>query len=120
MSVDRPAGRVPHAWVIAFAVRGVAGRPRVAHPFDFALVVMLGLLGLRIFEATGADIEDVREEHSHRVLRVHGKGCKVVLPLWLPAPNFADSGSDQPLWSGTAGRFGDRTSAQRVAAVCRS
>jgi integrase/recombinase XerD len=29
------------------------------NPFDFALVVMLGLLGLRIFEATEADIEDV-------------------------------------------------------------
>ena len=27
-----------------------------AHPCDFALVAMLGLLGLRIFEATGADI----------------------------------------------------------------
>jgi hypothetical protein len=29
-------------------------------------------------------------------------------------------GSDQPLLSGTAGHHGDRTSAQRVAAVCRS
>jgi len=35
---------------------------------------MLGLLGLRIFEATGADITDLGEEHSHRVLRVCGKG----------------------------------------------
>jgi integrase/recombinase XerD len=34
---------------------------------DFALVAMLGL---RIFEATGADIG---EEHGHRVLRVCGK-----------------------------------------------
>jgi len=39
-------------------------------PCDFALVAMLGLLGLRIFEATGADIADLGEEHSHRVLRV--------------------------------------------------
>ena len=30
-----------------------------AHPCDFALVAMLGLLGLRIFEATGADISDL-------------------------------------------------------------
>src|SRR5918994_210243 len=43
---------------------------------DFALVVMLGLLGLRIFEATGADIADLEEEHG--VLRVVGKGGKVV------------------------------------------
>jgi len=30
-----------------------------AQPCDFALVAMLGLLGLRIFEATGADIADL-------------------------------------------------------------
>jgi hypothetical protein len=30
---------------------------------------MLGLLGLRIFEATSADIADLGEEHGHRVLR---------------------------------------------------
>ena len=46
---------------------------------------MLGLLGLRIFEATGADIADLGEEHGHRVLRVCGKGSKVVLvPLSMP------------------------------------
>jgi len=51
--------------------------------YDFALVAMLGLLGLRIFEATGADIADLGEEHGHRVLRVCGKGTKVVL---IPLP----------------------------------
>jgi len=50
-----------------------------AHPCDFALVAMLGLLGLRIFGATGADIPDLGEEHGHRVPRVCGKGTKVVL-----------------------------------------
>jgi hypothetical protein len=29
-------------------------------------VAMLGLLGLRILEATGADIADLGEEHGHR------------------------------------------------------
>jgi integrase/recombinase XerD len=54
-----------------------------AHPCDFALIAMLGLLGLRIFEATGADLADLSEEHGHRVLRVRGKGTKVVLAiLW--------------------------------------
>jgi hypothetical protein len=48
------------------------------NPCDFALVAMLGLLGLRIFEATSADIADLGEEHGHRVLRVCGKGGKVV------------------------------------------
>jgi site-specific recombinase XerD len=46
---------------------------------------MLGLLGLRIFEATGADIADLGEEHRHRVLRVCGKGTKVVLVPLPPA-----------------------------------
>jgi integrase/recombinase XerD len=52
------------------------------NPYDFALVTMLGLLGLRIFEATAADITDLGEEHGHRVLRVCGKGTKIVrIPL---------------------------------------
>ena len=53
--------------------------------FDFALVCLLGLLGLRIFEAVGADIDDLGEEHGHRVLRVRGKGGKVVLVPLPPA-----------------------------------
>jgi integrase/recombinase XerD len=56
-----------------------------ANRCDFALVAMLGLLGLRIFEATGADIADLGEERGHRVLRVCGKGGKVVLTPLPPA-----------------------------------
>ncbi|MDQ1711375.1 MAG: integrase/recombinase XerD [Frankiaceae bacterium] len=52
-------------------------------PFDFALVCLLGLLGLRIFKTVGADLDDLGEEHGHRVLRVRGKGGKVVL---VPLP----------------------------------
>ena len=44
---------------------------------------MLGLLGLRIFEATGANVDALSEVHGHRVLRVHGKGDKVAL---VPLP----------------------------------
>jgi integrase len=47
--------------------------------------LLLGLLGLRIFEATGADIADLGEEHGHRVLRVCGKGTKIVLVPLPPA-----------------------------------
>ena len=46
---------------------------------------MLGLLGLRIFEATGANIEALEEVHGHRVLRVLGKGDKVALVPLPPA-----------------------------------
>src|SRR5690349_8737751 len=44
---------------------------------------MLGLLGLRIFEACGANIGNLGEEHGHRVLKVRGKGDKTVL---IPLP----------------------------------
>ena len=52
---------------------------------DFALIAMLGLLGLRIFEACGASVGDLGEEHGHRVLKIRGKGDKTVLIPLLPA-----------------------------------
>ena len=62
----------------------IAGRDS-PNQYDSALVSMLGLLGLRVFEATGSDIEGLSEVHGHRVLRVHGKGGKVVLTPLPPA-----------------------------------
>jgi len=56
-----------------------------ANRYDFALVAMLGLLGLRIFEATGANIADLGEENGHQVLGVCGKGTKIVLVPLPPA-----------------------------------
>jgi integrase/recombinase XerD len=50
-----------------------------ANRYDYALLAMLGLLGLRIFEGSSADIGDLGEEHGHRVLQACGKGTKVVL-----------------------------------------
>ena len=67
---------------------------------DFALVAMLGLLGLRIFEATGANITDLGEEHGHRVLRVVGKGTKVVL---VPLPPAVARAIDRAVGTRTAG-----------------
>jgi integrase/recombinase XerD len=69
-------------------------------PCDFALVAMLGLLGLRIFEATGADITDLAEEHGHRVLRVCGKGTKVVL---IPLPPAVARAIDRAIGARTGG-----------------
>jgi integrase/recombinase XerD len=70
------------------------------NPYDFALVAMLGLLGLRIFEATGADIADLAEEHGHRVLRVCGKGTKIVL---VPLPPAVGRAIDRAIGSRTRG-----------------
>jgi len=58
---------------------------RSSNPNDFALVCLLGLLGLRVFEATGISLNDLGEEHGHRVVRVRGKGGKVVLVPLPPA-----------------------------------
>ena len=67
---------------------------------DFALVAMLGLLGLRIFEATSADITDLGEEHGHRVLRVCGKGTKVVL---IPLPPAVGRAIDKAIGGRASG-----------------
>jgi integrase/recombinase XerD len=72
-----------------------------SNPCDFALVTMLGLLGLRIFEATSADTADLGEEHGHRALRVCGKGTKVVL---VPLPPAVGRAIDRAVGSGSAGR----------------
>jgi integrase/recombinase XerD len=46
------------------------------NPYDFAMVAMLGLLGLRLSEACNAQIEDLGVEYGHNVLIVMGKGEK--------------------------------------------
>jgi site-specific recombinase XerD len=61
---------------------------------------MLGLLGLRIFEATAADVTDLGEEHGHRVLRVCGKGSKVVL---IPLPPAVGRAIDRAIDTRTSG-----------------
>ena len=78
VSSDSPTLGLSH---LQFEALLTAARDSV-NPHDFALVAMLGLLGLRIFEATGADVTDLSEVHGHRVLTVVGKGDKLaVLPL---------------------------------------
>lgn len=50
--------------------------------YDYALISMLGLLGLRRSEASNAQIEDLGISRGHRVVRVVGKGEKpAVIPL---------------------------------------
>lgn len=78
---------------------------------DFALVTMLGLLGLRIFEATGLDISDLREEHGHRVLRVVGKGTKIVL---VPLPPALGRAVDRAIGERTAGPILMNTRGRRM------
>ena len=89
-----------------------------ASSYGFALVAMLGLLGPRIFEATGADIADLGEEHGHRVLRVRGKGSKIVLVPLPPAVGRAidravRNRTNGPILLNTRGARMDRHAATR-------
>ncbi|HZO69178.1 MAG TPA: tyrosine-type recombinase/integrase [Kribbellaceae bacterium] len=88
------------------------------NPNDFALVALLGLLGLRIFEACGANIADLGEEHGHRVLRVRGKGGKIVLVPLPPAVARAidlaiDGRTGGPILRNSLGARMDRHAATR-------
>src|SRR4051794_36632866 len=83
VSADSPTLGLSH---LQFEALLAAARDST-NPHDFALAAMLGLLGLWIFEATGADVTDLSEVHGHRVLTVLGKGDKLaVLPLSPAAP----------------------------------
>jgi site-specific recombinase XerD len=89
------------------------------NPFDFALVCLLGPLGLRIFETVGADIDDRGEEHGHRVLRVRGKGSKVVL---VPRPPAVSRAVDRAAGERSSGPLLLNRRARRMdrhAATCR-
>jgi integrase/recombinase XerD len=74
--------------------------------------------GCGFFEACGASIADLGEEHGHRVLRVRGKGGKVVLVPLPPAVSRAidravGDWSDGPILRNTLGVRMDRHAATR-------
>lgn len=85
---------------------------------DFALVTMLGLLGLRIFEACGTNIADLGEEHGHRVLKIRGRGGKVVL---TPLPPAVAGAVERTIASRACGRERQsrRCGLRRPAAGCQ-
>jgi integrase/recombinase XerD len=96
VSAESPTLGLSH---LQFEAMLTAARESV-HSCDFALVCMLGLLGLRIFEATGVTVADLGEEHGHRVLKVHGKGDKTVL---VPLPPAVARAIDRAVGERTAG-----------------
>ncbi|UUZ57656.1 tyrosine-type recombinase/integrase [Nocardioides sp. B-3] len=62
-------------------------------PNRWALSVLLGLLGLRVSEACGVNIEDyAHQQQGHRVLRLVGKGGKpATMPLPVPVLRALDA-----------------------------
>jgi integrase/recombinase XerD len=61
---------------------GMLVASRQAGPMPHAVIVLLGLLGLRVSEACAINLDDLGFEHGHRVVLVHGKGgTRILMPL---------------------------------------
>jgi integrase/recombinase XerD len=88
-------------------------------PAEHALISLLALNGLRVSEATGADIEHLGLERGHRTLTITRKGGKVVtIPLAPRTARAIDLAIGErtsgPVFLAAGGRRLDRHSAGRV------
>jgi integrase/recombinase XerD len=88
-------------------------------PLEHALISLLALNGLRVSEATGADIEHLGLERGHRTLTITRKGGKVVaIPLAPRTARAIDLAvgerTDGPVFLATDGRRLDRHGAGRI------
>jgi integrase/recombinase XerD len=89
-------------------------------PAEHALISLLALNGLRVSEATGADIEHLGLERGHRTLIITRKGGKVVtIPLAPRTARAIDLAvgerTEGPLFVTADGRRLDRHGAARIA-----
>src|SRR5512146_588066 len=88
-------------------------------PAEHALISLLALNGLRVSEATGADIEHLGLERGHRTLTITRKGGKVVtIPLAPRTARAIDLAigerTDGPVFLTGDGRRLDRHGAGRI------
>jgi hypothetical protein len=88
-------------------------------PLEHALISLLALNGLRVSEATGADIEHLGLERGHRTLTITRKGGKVVtVPLAPRTARAIDPAvwewTDGPVFLAADGRRLDRHGAGRI------
>ncbi len=88
-------------------------------PSDHALISLLALNGLRVSEATGADIERLGLERGHRTLTIMRKGGKIVTiplaPRTARAVDLAVGERDQgPIFCGNDDGRLERHAASRV------
>ena len=91
----------------------------LGHPAEHGLIALLALNGLRVSEATGANIEALGVERGHRTLVITRKGGKVVtIPLAPRTARAIDLAvgerSDGPVFLATDGRRLDRHGAARI------
>ena len=88
-------------------------------PCEHALISLLALNGLRVSEATGADIEQLGLERGHRTMTITRKGGKVVtIPLAPRTARAIDLAigerTDGPVFLAADGRRLDRHGAGRI------
>ncbi|MCP5029380.1 MAG: tyrosine-type recombinase/integrase [Actinomycetia bacterium] len=90
-----------------------------AGPMEHALFCLLGLLGLRVGEATGLDIVDLHHHDGHRTVHLIGKGAKpAIVPLPPRVARACDEATGErvegPLLLSRSGRRMDRHAATRI------
>ena len=90
-----------------------------AGPIEHALACLLGLLGLRVSEACGIDVEDIATERGRRIVTVLGKGAKLaVLPMPPRVARAVDLAAGDrlsgPVLLSRSGRRLDRHGATRI------
>ena len=88
-------------------------------PLGHALISLLALNGLRVSEATGADIEHLGLERGHRTVTITRKGGKVVsMPLAPPTARAIDLAigehTEEPVFLANDGRRLNRHGAGRI------
>jgi integrase/recombinase XerD len=88
-------------------------------PGEHALISLLALNGLRVSEATGADIDRLGIERGHRTLMILRKGGKIVtIPLAPRTARAIDLAIgeriDGPIFTGPDGQRLDRHAAGRI------
>jgi integrase/recombinase XerD len=91
----------------------------IGPPVEHALISLLALNGLRVSEATGADVEHLGLERGHRTLTITRKGGKVVtIPLAPRTARAIDLATgertDGPIFLTADGRRLDRHGAGRI------
>jgi integrase/recombinase XerD len=92
---------------------------RAAGPVEHALVALLGMLGLRVSEACGADLTDLRYESGYELPHIVGKGAKPAdIPLPIPVLRAVRQAAAErtagPLLRTRTGRRLDRPAASRI------
>jgi integrase/recombinase XerD len=88
-------------------------------PAEHALISLFALNGLRVSEATGADVEDLGTERGHRTLAITRKGGKkAVIPLAPRSARAIDLAIGErcagPIFTTPAGQRLDRHGAGRI------